>query len=698
MKKATWIWYPGDFEINLGNRMQNRRTERGVFFPPFWKMDSHYVLVEFSKKINLEKSEEISVIAEGKCNIKLDGKMFCEKTITVPAGNHELKIKVYNQENPPAIFVSGETIVSDYTWLVTCEDKEWIDESGKASDTTSGTSYVEVGSWNFDDPQNPPSSFRLKTEIQSAVTVKSTGNGTLADFGRETFGFLVFNNLKGKGKLNIYYGESCEEAMDTAFCETLDFIDIDFAEATNYTLPDSRAFRYVYIEHTGIVFNEVSMLYEYLPVDFKGSFRCNDELVNRIWDVSAYTLHLTTREFFIDGIKRDRWIWSGDAYQSYLMNYYLMFDSAAVRRTMLYLRGKEPVTSHINTIMDYTFYWFLGIYDYYSYTGDLNFVMQIYPKMKSLLDFCLSRRNKNGLMEGLAGDWVFIDWADFPMSKSGAVGFEQYLLYCSVSATRQIAQALENKQDAEYFAALESEIQKTLYDYMFDENRQVFVHNYDKGKQSEQITPFTNIFGLWRKAFPERIAEEIKKQVLMNRDALKITTPYWKFYELGAMCEVGEHERVLNEIRSYWGDMLQLGATSFWEKYNSDEQGAEHLSMYGRPYGKSLCHSWGASPLYLLGKYFLGVQPLEAGYKTFIIEPHLGDLEWIEGDVPTPNGKIHIFRNAVEIRVMTDEGRGTLRFTCLKKPVCRTGTIIESSKNVYTIEIQSGKEYVVKMG
>ena len=32
----TWIWYPGDYEIWLGNQMNNRRTERGAFFPPFW--------------------------------------------------------------------------------------------------------------------------------------------------------------------------------------------------------------------------------------------------------------------------------------------------------------------------------------------------------------------------------------------------------------------------------------------------------------------------------------------------------------------------------------------------------------------------------------------------------------------------------------------------------------------------------------
>ena len=71
----TWIWYPGDYEIWLGNQMNNRRTERGSFFPPFWKMDSHYVLVEFSKKIDLAASEDIEIAVEGKFNIKLDGKL-----------------------------------------------------------------------------------------------------------------------------------------------------------------------------------------------------------------------------------------------------------------------------------------------------------------------------------------------------------------------------------------------------------------------------------------------------------------------------------------------------------------------------------------------------------------------------------------------------------------------------------------------
>lgn len=700
VNSQTWIYYPGDFEIRLGNEMQNRRTERGVFYPPFWKMDSHYVLVEFSKTLDLKEQEEIVVFTEGLANIKLDGKMFpahsSETRLTIPAGRHSLNIKVYNQANAPAIFVAGKTVKSDDTWFVTCEDKEWIDESGKASDTSSGTVYVHAGSWNFNAPHTPPSQFKLTVQAQAVVKSVKKTNGTLYDFGKETFGYPVFHGLKGKGHLNIYYGESEEEALTTETCETFDKPLLHREKASDWTAPDSRAFRYLFVENGTMTYDSVSMLYEYLPLEYRGSFRCNDELLNKIWAISAYTLHLTTREFFIDGIKRDRWVWSGDAYQSYLMNYYLFFDSPSVKRTILNLRGKDPVTSHINTIMDYTFYWFLGIYDYYQYTGDRKFVEQFYPRMKSLMDYCLSLRNANGMMEGLDGDWVFIDWADFQMSKAGEVSFEQ-LLFCKSLKTMALCAEIANRpKDSEQYRQLAEELHGKLLTAFWSEEKGAFIHNREKNVPSEQVTPFTNMFAVIFNDLDEAGKQSVKQNVLLNPQALKITTPYMRFYELEALCILGEHKHVLDEIRSYWGGMLQLGATSFWEKYNPQEKGTEHLAMYGRPFGKSLCHAWGASPLYLFGKYYLGVQPTSPGYKTYSIAPNLGGLQWMEGEVPTPNGKIHIYCNTKEIRVKADAGSGILRFSSKSKPVCKESNIVSKGNHRYEMEISANKAYSVK--
>ena len=197
---------------------------------------------------------------------------------------------------------------------------------------------MDAGCWNFDGATQRPSQFSLMRESQQPVTKsEQSEGGILYDFGKETFGFITLKNLSGKGKIEIYYGESPEEAKDKAYCETLDKLLLEPGQVTDlairstsplsnseneYTLENSKAFRYVYVTHEpGVQIGEVSMQYEYLPEEYRGSFRCNDEELNRIWEVGAYTMHLTTREFFIDGIKRDRWVWSGDAIQSYLMNY-----------------------------------------------------------------------------------------------------------------------------------------------------------------------------------------------------------------------------------------------------------------------------------------------------------------------------------------------------------------------------------------
>jgi len=56
----------------------------------------------------------------------------------------------------------------------------------------------------------------------------------------------------------------------------------------------------------------------------------------------------------------------------------------------------------------------------------------------------------------------------------------------------------------------------------------------------------------------------------------------------------------------------------------------------------SLAHGWSSGPTSALSKYVLGVRPIEAGYKTWLIEPQPGDLSWANGRVPTPYGPIEV--------------------------------------------------------
>lgn len=647
---ATWIWYPGDFEVWLGNQFNNRRTERGAMFPPFWKQDSHWPTVEFSTTVELAEAETIHIKAEGLFNFMLDGKLQfgMPDEFLIPAGAHRLNFKVWNQSTPPALFIKGMTIHSNSSWLATYEDKIWIDENGVAHG--SGI-YVPAAQWNFDRMDTPPSAYRLPTLRQEPVAQESIGEGMLYDFGRETFGYVRLSGLVGVA--HIYYGESREEALDKDHCETLDIV-------SPHQELGSKAFRYVYVKTAdNSHYDSLSMDYEYAPYDesHSGTFACSDKLLNKIWEVGAYTMDLTTREFFLDGIKRDRWTWSGDAIQSYLMNYYLRFDTECVKRTIRQLRGKDPVTAHINTIMDYTFYWFKSILDYYQYTGDLTFISEMYPKMCTLMDYVLERTNSDGLVEGKADDWIFVDWVDFPMHKRGVLAFEQILFYKALMTMHTCATLLH--QTDPYQQLAENVIGKTRK-LLWNDDCQAWEHAIEEGEINHQITKFPNMFAILYDIVDDATKRNIVDSVMENNKIDPITTPYMRFYELEALCMMGRQTQVLQEIRNYWGGMLREGATSFWEKYIPSEQGTEHLAMYGRPYGKSLCHAWGASPVYLLGRYFLGIQPTQPGYATWEARPNLADLEWMEGRVPTPNGIIHIRMERHYICIRSDEGRGRL--------------------------------------
>ena len=668
-KRGTWIWYPGDFEVWLGNLFNNRRTERGAMFPPFWKQDSHWPTVEFSKAFSLDREETITIACEGLFNLALDGKLqFGQpKTFTVPQGEHKLNLKVWNQATPPALFIDGETIKTDSTWIVTYEDKLWIDENGIAHG--SGI-YVPAASWCFNSPDTPPSAYHLEREERRPECCYAiTTNGTLYDFGQETFGYLKLKGLKGTAR--IYYGESREEALDKEHCETLDVVNCQL----------SKAFRFVYIEKDeGASYDEVLMDYEFAAFDESrsGSFRCNDEELNKIWDVAAYTMDLTTREFFMDGIKRDRWTWSGDAIQSYLMNYYLRFDTECVKRTIRQLRGKDPVTAHINTIMDYTFYWFKSVLDYYQYTGDKAFVREMWPRMETMMDYVLSRTNNEGMAEGQPDDWIFVDWVDFPMHKRGTLCFEQILfmkaletmavcadvLYtacCDSVSTDDIERtvyALSHKKYRILAENLRNKIKQTFWSY----DQKLYYHAIEDGQMNRQVTKFPNMFAILYGLSYKEEQKEIMQSVMLNPAIPPITTPYMRFYELETLCMMGYQTQVLGEMKDYWGGMIREGATSFWEKYNPEETGVQHLAMYGRPYGKSLCHAWGASPIYLIGKYFLGVSPTKPGYEEYEVRPVLGGLEWMQGDVPTPFGLIHVEMDSKQIKIRATGGRGTLYY------------------------------------
>lgn len=722
MNDAVWIWYPGDFEIYHGMRQNFRREERGLSWPAFWKMDDWRKNVRFFRKYELTEPETFTVYGRGVGHVLADGSKYpLGAAVTLPAGEHLIEVFIGNMTGLPCIYV---------------ESKIEKDDSGDAAEAGS---IVSDASWGADDflmpaPAGTSSLYTEKEQDPNEVEYEETlvqpqsvlekDGGTLVDFGRMVDGrpVITFCEDADAHTFTILYGESADEAMDPVWC----YYREENAEAGKELR--KRAFRFIYLP--GIAPEEIRVhaVHQQVPIRVRASFSCDDEEINRIWEVSARTYELCSGLFFIDGIKRDRWIWSGDAYQSMMLNPYLYFDKEINKRTSRALRGNTEIRQHINTIVDYTMLWLVSIQNEYMMDGDIGYVREMYPKMEAAMDLIFSQTDGYGFVRGRDRDWIYIDWAD--IDKTGCISAEQILLwkcckvmaYCAgLLAERERAESddtdlsTENSRrepddagsladsgraesgsekntardntgiqlcagcidglhdapalgpdgrplPADYVAAFDaplpaadrarmreraafyeekaSELRQAVLDFYWDEEKGALIDSFVSGRRN--VTRHANIFAILFDFADEEQKELIRKNVLCNEKIPQITTPYFKFFELDAFGKLGDLDRIWETIHDYWGGMLGRGAVTFWELFDPKQEGREQYGMYGDPFGKSLCHAWGASPIYLLGRYFLGVRPTSPGYKTYEVKPAVQYFKKLDCTVPVREKSVHI--------------------------------------------------------
>ena len=648
---SQWIWRYGEFECYHNMILHTRRQQYGYPEPVVWKLYAPEPVVCFKKEVTTEGGVfrihalgNISVIvgAEPWNQKKYGG----QREIKLEPGTTTVLIRVANTETFPCIYVDG-VIESDDTWLCDDMSQDW---------KKVGTSEM------FVSPDQTPDHFPFSYLPVSWVKKEKVEGGVLFDFEKETFARTRFSGL-GEGPVKVRFGESREETMDSEWC-VIRFEDKPEKGVLSY-IP--YAFRYLFVSDEKV---EVKAEYEYLPLEYKGSFHCSEEIINKVWDVAAYTFHLNSREFFLDGIKRDRWVWSADAYQSLFVNRYLFFDKEIEKRTLIALGGKQPFKVHINTIMDYSFFWIISLYEYYKTYGDKDFLEQIQDQMKAVMDFCLKRRDEDGFMRGKPGDWVFIDWA--PMDKTGALCGEQILFAKAMECYAAICAVIG--RDDRGLGGEAEKLRKQIFEKFYDTEKKVFIDSYESGKRN--VTRQSNILAYLFLGCDDTVKKDIYERVVLNDEVPQITTPYFKFYENQVHCKAGNTNLLEKSIREYYGSMLATGATTLYEEYDPTMTGVEHYAMYGNPFEKSLCHAWSASPIYLLGNFRLGVENTGIAYDTFDVRPNPGDLKGFHGKVPVPGGTVSVSVDQEEIRVYSEIPGGTLyvdgkAYTLEAKKECR---------------------------
>lgn len=484
----------------------------------------------------------------------------------------------------------------------------------------------------------------------------------ILDLGREEAGFLELDIETGKNTvIDIAYGEHLNDLRVRAATGGRNFADRYICSSGRQSFV--HYFRRIagrYIElHASNIKDGFTLYYcglrpcEY-PVEEKGTFRCIDNLHNKIYDISVRTLHLCMHEHYEDTPWREQALYSMDSRNQALCGYYCFgeYDLPKGAIDLLgqglnedgYLEICAPAKANI-TIPAFSFIWVREIADYLLYSGRKNAVIALLPEVEKMLDRHVKSMS-DGLLATPMGEryWNFYDWSDgldgyvsgkAEDNRSTRFDAPLNLFFCmALDAAVFLEESCGYKDHSIKYKDLSEKIKHNFHVKFWDEGMRAYSTYCGKDCKAH-YAELTQALAICVNACEKKICSALRQKLASTNNGMIKTTLSYNIYKYEALLEEPEvyADSVFEEIARIWGNMLFSGATSFWET----EKGAEDFSGAG-----SLCHGWSAIPVYLYHAYVLGIKPVEPGFKTFKANPVSTFYGKAAGKIPTPYGQIYV--------------------------------------------------------
>ncbi len=365
---------------------------------------------------------------------------------------------------------------------------------------------------------------------------------------------------------------------------------------------------------------------------FAGSFTCEDEALNTLWQKSLRTLYVTMRDNFMDCPDRERAQWWGDVTNEMMESMYAL-DAKAL---LLYQKGVASMLGHIDpadnvlqTVVPTNGDCFelpmqqlagvCGFWMYYLYTGDRDFLRSVYSAATDYLN--LWTIGEDNLVEHRGGSWDWMDWGMF----ADEAAIENAWYYDALSCLRQMADVLGESSDA---VTEKMDRIKAGYEAFWT----------PQGYQSKGLLPddranaLAVISGL---AAPEKY--DVLTRVLTKT---KNASPYMEYYVLEALCRMGRVDCAKTRILQRYGNMIREDYSTLWEHW---------LKV-----GGTRNHAWSGGPLIIMSKYLAGIRPLEAGWKTILLRPQTDICAEMDCTVPTVRGYVRLETHKTDAALTLD--------------------------------------------
>lgn len=481
-----------------------------------------------------------------------------------------------------------------------------------------------------------------------AVILRNNDNvqsSILLDFGKEINGSVEFVTGMWSGNnvprnIRVRFGESVSEAMSdiNEFGATNDHAMRDFELKLPWlgkNQTGETGFRFVRIDfldpNSELHLKEVRAIFTYRDIPYLGSFKSDNERLNKIWEVGAYTVHLNMQDYLWDGIKRDRLVWVGDLHPEVSTVNAVFGFNEVVPKSLDFARDVTPLPGWMSGISTYSMWWIIIHYDWYLQHGDKTYLGEQKDYLNKLVRQIVARV-ENG-KENMDGN-RFLDWPSSEDEVAIHAGL-QAMTVLALEKASLISEILRDRELKELCDSTVVEMKKHVPD-----------HN-----NSKQAASLLSLAGM--------LDKDIAYDDVIRVGKSKGFSTFYGYYMLQSMAQAGKYEEAMEIISEYWGAMLDLGATTFWEDFNIEwlenaarideivpEDKVDIHACYGDycyvGHRHSLCHGWASGPTAWLSEHVLGIRPIKPGADEYLISPNLGNLKYVEGTYPTKHGLIKV--------------------------------------------------------
>lgn len=418
------------------------------------------------------------------------------------------------------------------------------------------------------------------------------------DFGKEMRGGLriIVREYHGD-KIRIRLGESLVESLsELGVNNSTNDGALRDDEVSIISLSDENffntGFRFATLDFPENSHARIKNIYAFCDMPDKKPiylYKGKDECVKKIFDVAKRTIDLCSAGDYVwDGVKRDRLVWAGDLYPEMLALTALYGVSEQIEYSLNFVKNETPLPGYMNGIPTYSMWWLITLAEYHRRTGRTEFVYKQKEYIEGLCKLILSHIDKTG-MPDYGG--YFIDWQTTSGIEENCGGISLVLLAIKSATYLYGVLGIEEKEN----------------DFMISKIFELKLPDCEK-KQIIALKYFA--FG--------NISEK-EKNSLLRGGASGLST-FMSFAVLKTIAETVSKELAIDVMKEYFGAMLKLGATTFWEDFDYEKEKSAHSLDYPdvgdgknihadfgdycfKGVRHSLCHGWSAGVIDFIKTY-----------------------------------------------------------------------------------------------